>query len=1193
MCPYDLFPGTLISEDVPPGFCQNPDDLLHRLLGESNEPVKILGAPVMGRCLRLIDMNNDFFRASGSWGLYFAYPLVYWEMPGIKNPYWAPLFLWKIKMSTDNGHLVISRYNDHQSDGEEAESPVFNRLLAARLNRSQHIKIDMPDEYKDENIPWAKLPEVIEDTLKGWDNCVREHFIPNQLSPFSGLSDAPQAAVYPFAALGYAKFAKQSILENLERLSQGVGDNSHGMGCLDALVSQAEYKTDSPASEPSGDTEKHLVTTSDISQESAIWKAREARLTILQGPPGTGKSQTIVNLIADALARKKRRIAVICHHEAALRVVANRLNACGKGNENLRQLATLITKPQSDRLNVIKSIVKIQAPDYTNNATVRREDACYQIEEAERHMEDLNKKLRGNIRPMHRYGALRAIFDRVSHERGFDIHSHEHRDFREAAKDAFPAEFNDNSNQQRERLKRYVANYKESGYDIAPWRINRADAENIVTDKIRAMLNYTRKFFNETAETRESLHRSPVFAEHPMLLQHFSGFSAKPGFAREYAKALKDAQEGLSEVLPQATISRMFDEFRKSGNSRTLEECQQHFYKQWEPFVKAHDFQRSEPMLVKTIAAKCPARGDEWLDYFDAGVAWNIYAELPAKPTINESDDAEMHGKALAKAIKEKEQQDALWLLGRFHERADAKRHLDRVGLLRQRRGAGRPKTQLRDIFHKGTAHISDIYPVLLATPDAACQILPLKPDLFDLIIIDEASQVFTSDALPILYRAKRAVISGDEMQMPPSDFFALSDDDSDGGDTEEDNDESAPQPQIPADGVYELLKVVKSAGESDRKLLVHYRSAARELIDFSNYAFYDGRLEIPAGVTKAPSFMTEDGRGRPRPIKVVEAAGKFEVRVNEKENDAIIEQLRKVWGSAPDAPQKYSVGVIVFNQAQRNALKRKLAEVAKDDDEFKGWLKQSEEFKDDDGESAGFFVRSVERVQGDERDIIIMGTTYDKNGRHYGPINIKEKGRRRLNVAITRAKQGMIVITSLDIDTIANEGDRGGDSNDDSDNARERWFFWKYMQYAQAVSDGREDGVKSVLRDLQKHDKTPVPTGNPENGFEEQVGEFIRECGYEVAYQVGESGFRIDIGVRANTGEYFCGVECDGAPYHSGWRARHRDVWRQDILESKGWKIVRVWSTKWFHNKDGAKEKLKSALKKAAEKQIPEHPES
>ena len=1181
MCPHALFgkpSHTLIPQGdaKKPGECETPDDLLRGLLRADNATLTIPNAPpkIITRCRRLILANLDYFSATGNWGLYFAYPLVYWNAPRAANPYWAPLFFWKIRVRFDKkGRLTIERY---PGIGDEAEPPAFNRLLASRLNHDEHITIDMPDEYKDENIPWEELPGAIKATLSQWEECQKEeHFVPHTLRDFASWGDNnPVAAVSSFASLGFGKFAYQSVLGDLDKLSEKTDDASN-MGCLGTLVSPVDGKNESPAESP-GDREKYIVTTTDTSQERAIWQAKKSRLTIVQGPPGTGKSQTIVNLIADELARGNSRIAVICHHIAALSVVKRRLDACGEGEDKLSKLAVLITAPQTNRQEVIKSIRDIGQDDapILNAAMTAREAARKVIEEAEKPLDELNRQLRGDSNPAHRYGALRAVFDNVKTKTGFDIYNRSaNRDFRAAVDGVFPAEFTKSTEGQKKALIQYVNDYQECDYGDAPWKISRGKAEDIIAPEMEAALNEVREFFDTNSNNHNSLHRSPVFAEHPILLKHFPGFSVNPGFARKYARTLNDARNDLSAILPQAKISRMFAEFRKSGDSPMLEKCLRH-YKKWAAFLMAHKYECENRRLIDIIAAKCPARELQWKHYFDAAIAWNIYRQLPNIPADSASN-AEKQNKVLAKAIKEKEKQDALTVVGGFSGRYAAQDSLLKAGLLRLRGGPGGRKSQLRDIYHWGAQDMSEIYPVLLATPDAACQMLPLEPGYFDLLIIDEASQVFTSDALPLLYRAKRAVISGDKMQMAPSDFFTFSGADSDDGDAGDGTYEPSSNTFIPADGVYDLLSAVENARDSTPQLLVHYRAAARELIDFSNCAFY-GDLKIPTGATKAPEFM-RDGR----PINLVQVDnGEFgKDGINRDEIRAIIQQLRNIWGSEPDAPQKYSVGVIVFNVTQRDAL---LDALERTGGEFGNWLKQSYAFKGDDGEEAAFFVRSVEHVQGDERDIIIMATTYDNNsGNNFGRINDSKKGRRRLNVAVSRAKQGMIVVTSLDIGRIAHKRESIGDDTPD------RWFFWKYMQYAQAVSDGNDEGIAAALGDLPQFNKTQAPTGEADNAFEEQIGDFIiRECGYEIAYQVGEGEFRIDIGVKAKNGRFFCGVECDGATYHSDWNARHRDVWRQDVLEKKGWKIARVWSTEWFLDKASAQKKLQTALAKAAEMQ-------
>jgi hypothetical protein len=178
----------------------------------------------------------------------------------------------------------------------------------------------------------------------------------------------------------------------------------------------------------------------------------------------------------------------------------------------------------------------------------------------------------------------------------------------------------------------------------------------------------------------------------------------------------------------------------------------------------------------------------------------------------------------------------------------------------------------------------------------------------------------------------------------------------------------------------------------------------------------------------------------------------------------------------------------------------------------------------------------------------------------------------------VTRAKKGVIVLNSLTIDQISNEGER---------EKNERYYVWQYLRYAQAVADNDTDEINSVLNQLNpaRASQNRGVGHATESPFEDEIKEYIESLGYCVDCQIGEAGFRIDLGVklRAEDADYMCGVECDGATYHTGWTARTNDIWRQDILESKGWKILRVWSTHWFDNPTDTKAKLKQELEDIA----------
>ena len=227
-----------------------------------------------------------------------------------------------------------------------------------------------------------------------------------------------------------------------------------------------------------------------------------------------------------------------------------------------------------------------------------------------------------------------------------------------------------------------------------------------------------------------------------------------------------------------------------------------------------------------------------------------------------------------------------------------------------------------------------------------------------------------------------------------------------------------------------------------------------------------------------------------------------------------------------------------------------------------------------DEDEDVGFFVRSVEHVQGDERDLIIFGTTYSGTQRNFGPLTRNNKGRRRLNVAITRAKKGMIVVSSLDINAMAAPNNLGnGDGK----------YLQYFLRYAQAISKGNDsETVNQLLDELNPNRQLNNIASSYESFFEQDVAEFLHQQNYDTVSQVGESGFRIDLAVKNKNGiGYLCGIECDGAQYHTGWKVRANDIWRQQVLESKGWKIMRIWSTDWFNDCTLEKHRILDELKR------------
>ena len=405
----------------------------------------------------------------------------------------------------------------------------------------------------------------------------------------------------------------------------------------------------------------------------------------------------------------------------------------------------------------------------------------------------------------------------------------------------------------------------------------------------------------------------------------------------------------------------------------------------------------------------------------------------------------------------------------------------------------------------------------------------------FDVVIFDEASQIFPQDAVGAIYRGKQLIVVGDSKQMPPSNFFNSS--------TEVDSDDEAEDITD-----FESILDLCSTTFPQRRLKWHYRSRFEQLISFSNKNFYDNDL-----VTFPSSKTDKVGIG----VDYVYVNGVFDrkTKTNRAEAEKIVDMVFEHIEKYPER----SLGVVAFSVAQQSLIDKLISKRRQQDPSKDSF------FKSDKVEP--FFVKNLETVQGDERDTIIFSIAYakDSQGRlllNFGPIN-REGGERRLNVAVTRAKYNVKLVSSMHYTDIDLSGSK-------SIGAR---LLREYLDYA-------ENGAVALERAVSVN-----PFEHFDSEFEMEVCEFLREKGYAVDTQVGCSSFKIDLAVkRPDSSDYVLAVECDGATYHSSKTARDRDRLRQDILERMGWQFYRIWSTDWFRNKRVEKERLLAEVKKAFE---------
>jgi hypothetical protein len=497
----------------------------------------------------------------------------------------------------------------------------------------------------------------------------------------------------------------------------------------------------------------------------------------------------------------------------------------------------------------------------------------------------------------------------------------------------------------------------------------------------------------------------------------------------------------------------------------------------------------------------------------------------------------------------------------------------------------GKRARRMRELVETGVGlGIFQVRPIWLMNPDVASQILPLKGGLFDLVVFDEASQMPVEQAIPAMFRGKRVVVAGDEKQMPPSSFFASR------VDGPEDDDDDAVESLN--DSVTETERAAREESWNRREikdcpdllqlgtsvlptttLQIHYRSKYRELIGYSNAAFYQGKLSVPARHPETEIL-------RAKPIEVIRADGVYEGQTNPEEAECVVEFLARLWGEYPNPP---SVGVVTFNRKQSDVVEDAIQKRADVAEAFRRAL-QRENDRMQGNEDMRFFVKNVENVQGDERDIIIFSTTFgkDKHGgfrRNFGVLG-QTGGERRLNVAVTRAREKVVLVTSMPINDVSDWISSGRLPN------KPRDYLQAYLDYAARLSGGDLTVVPRFADRMQnKPPEARDRCGISElgDGFATSVESFIRQQGYTpVATEDGDA-FGLDFAVeKPGTGLFGIGIECDAPRHELLQSARAREIWRPGVLRRAIPTIHRVSSRAWYHQPDEERAKLKQALELA-----------
>jgi superfamily I DNA and/or RNA helicase len=439
--------------------------------------------------------------------------------------------------------------------------------------------------------------------------------------------------------------------------------------------------------------------------------------------------------------------------------------------------------------------------------------------------------------------------------------------------------------------------------------------------------------------------------------------------------------------------------------------------------------------------------------------------------------------------------------------------------LVRREAEKQRKHKPLRELFDEAGSFITQLTPCFMMSPLSVAQYLKADSIQFDAVVFDEASQIMPQDAVSSLIRADQAIIAGDTKQLPPTSFF-------------QSDIETTEDVREDLDSILEETASVLP----EKNLRWHYRSRTDELIQFSNHHYYNNSLRTfpensPDVETGVEFKYVEDG--------VYDRGGS---RQNEIEAQRVINLIEE---HAEERSDK-SLGVVAFSSAQEQAIRDALAERREESPVLDAFVSQDNVLDE-------FFVKNLEMVQGDERDRMIFSVGYGpaQDGTistNFGPLN-KSGGERRLNVAVTRAKEHITVVCSM----------LPGDIDLSGSNSTGAQHFKNYLEYARK-------GEQALIRNDQVTD-----TLDFDSQFEQAVYDALEAEGHDVVSQVDSSGYSIDLALKypEQPGKFILGIECDGAAYHSSKTARDRDRTRQAVLEDLGWTIHRIWSPDWASNRE------------------------
>lgn len=1100
------------------------------------------------------DQEEDFLE-HGTRSFGFGYPLLAIRSEhDKKRTILAPLFIWSLDISP-----LPNNHNAYRIARTEEHPIVINPQLAAFLAQDRGISLEqIPEDFFDDScLSIQEVNDLISKIcalLSAQEVNPTEGFVAIREIDYYEKMVEQQPLIFHAGIFTLFKSNRESIAADYEKMIRGEDDL-----IFDAPDIYRPYQEDYFSAVPL-----------DPSQEGILRNINEHKRVIIQGPPGTGKSNSLSGIILNAL-ENSATVLVVCEKKTASEVIYENLKQKG-----LEEFCVILDNVSSDRQRIVKTLRDIFDNRPYENAQSEGKSEYQNSKSQFTEYYDRIQKHYGNV--------VHKVMGSLTWKACIGNYLRAKRDVKDQVQirpkdkpDAFTEELFFkvlNAVKESALLREQIGTEKEHFDKIA----DQTFKDNLSTLLLQTIENQWNQHEQTSAQFAKSwknwLAKYNVVALQGLLKPNFFA-KMKAVFSKsfkaeqlEFQKLYKESLDYLEEApqlikFEQPSPEDLFDLSKTIAEiKKTLQSCLKDFelfrtYYQFRNFYWKSD----ENFSRIVIDALDSFDTNQWESRFRMWYFNELLMQKEMELGEFPVDDLNLNNiKKIDQSI-DKQQAPAIKDVWYFHQRESMRsRTLQNVRLTFNLRGNNtfRKRNSLRYLMHEEFDLITAFFPVILVNPSVCSSIFPLRRGLFDLVIFDEASQLRLEDTYPALIRGRFQIISGDVHQMPPSSHFSnqnvaiIGDIDNLEEDVVYSEEES-------------LLTFAQNADFEFNYLDFHYRSEHPYLIDFSNAAFYGKRL-----VPMPPSSSV-------KPIQMREIGGVYEENTNKAEADEIIKIIFEE--IQPDPHGAYpSIGVATLNMTQQRYIWERIWSLADKNEAIRSKLAALE--------AAGFFIKNLENIQGDQRDIIIISTTFGvrPDGRfiqNFGPLN-QDKGYKLLNVIVTRAKKQIYLLTSIPNEFYSNYRDDISTKGNTG-----KGIFYAYLNYAKFCSEENETArielLNFLIQDQKQEPETTKSTANflTESPFEEEVVHTLLEiipadC-IQTQFQLG--GFRLDIVIKNKAEIPVIVIECDGKNYHSSKVAYRYDIHRQNILERHGLMVYRIWSTNWWRERDREIQKLRRTL--------------